>query len=209
VFAYAIEAEFKDVKFNPARDVPYFTGDGEGHHTWELEEVQRYEERHPVGTMAHLALALLLYLGQRRSDVVEFGPGMVKDGWLHFTQVKNRKRKPVKMALPVIPELQRIIDATPGTGSTYMVNGLGGPFTANGFGNWFADRCVEAGVPGRAHGLRKAASARLAELGCSEREIMAITGHKTSKEVDRYTKAARQKVLAKSAMEKLTASMGG
>jgi len=36
--------------------------------------------------------------------------------------------------------------------------------------------------------LRKAAAARLAELGCSEFEIMVITGHQTSKEVTRYTK---------------------
>jgi len=79
------------------------------------------------------------------------------------------------------------------------------PFTDAGFGNWFRDRCVEAEVPGRAHGLRKAISARLAELGCSDREIMAITGHMTSKEVDRYTKGARQRVLAASAMEKLSA----
>ena len=33
---------------------------------------------------------------------------------------------------------------------------------------------------------------------------MAITGHRTLKEVDRYTRAARQKVLADSAMKKLT-----
>jgi hypothetical protein len=51
--------------------------------------------------------------------------------------------------------------------------------------------------------LRKAAATRLAELGSSEREIMSITGHTTSKEVMRYTRAARQKVLAASAMARL------
>jgi integrase len=58
-------------------------------------------------------------------------------------------------------------------------------------------------VPGTPHGLRKAAASRLAQFGCTEREIMAITGHTTSKEVDRYAKSARQKVLAKSAMDKM------
>ncbi|KAB2656594.1 tyrosine-type recombinase/integrase [Brucella tritici] len=71
------------------------------------------------------------------------------------------------------------------------------------FSDWFGDACKKAKVPGRAHGLRKAAASRLAEFGCTEREIMAITGHTTSKEVDRYAKSARQKVLAKSAMEKM------
>jgi hypothetical protein len=32
---------------------------------------------------------------------------------------------------------------------------------------------------------------------------MAVTGHQTSKEVDRYTKSARQKRLAKSAIDLL------
>jgi integrase len=36
----------------------------------------------------------------------------------------------------------------------------------------------------------------LAERGCSEREIMAVTGHKSVSEVSRYTKAADQSRLA-------------
>lgn len=62
-------------------------------------------------------------------------------------------------------------------------------------------RCDAAGLPHcTAHGLRKAAASRLAELGAGESEIMAITGHTTSKEVVRYTRGARQKVLAAKAM---------
>lgn len=68
------------------------------------------------------------------------------------------------MSLPVIPELRSIIDATEVVGTkTWLVTEYGAPFTANGFGNWFRDRCVEAGVPGRAHELRKAAASRLGE----------------------------------------------
>jgi len=44
-----------------------------------------------------------------------------------------------------------------------------------------------------AHGLRKAAARRLAEAGCTEHEIAAITGHASLREVQRYTKAADQK----------------
>jgi hypothetical protein len=43
----------------------------------------------------------------------------------------------------------------------------------------------------------------LAEVGCTAHEIMAVTGHKSLKEVERYTKAAAQKLLAKSAVHKL------
>ena len=204
VFAYGIESEYPGLTSNPARDVKNLKSKGNGHHSWTIEEVEAFEARHPVGSMARLALALLLYTGQRRSDVVLMGPQNVKDGWLAFTQVKNRSRNPITLAIPIIPDLQAIIDRTPGAGTAFLMNEYRRPFTAAGFGNWFRDRCIEADVPGRAHGLRKAAAARLAELGCSDREIMAITGHTTSKEIDRYTKGARQRVLAASAMEKMS-----
>jgi Phage integrase family len=54
-----------------------------------------------------------------------------------------------------------------------------------------------------AHGLRKAAARRLAEAGCTEHEIAAITGHASLREVARYTKAADQKRLAAAAMGKV------
>ncbi len=80
---------------------------------------------------------------------------------------------------------------------------FGKPFTANGFGNRFRKWCDAASLPNcSAHGLRKAASARLAELGCTDHEIMAITGHQTLKEVARYTAAANRKRLAESGMAK-------
>ena len=39
-----------------------------------------------------------------------------------------------------------------------------------------------------------------AEAGCSTKQIQAISGHATLKEVERYTKAAEQKRLAAAAM---------
>lgn len=208
VFSYGIDSEYPGLKFNPARDVKLLKIKGSGYHAWTIDEVERFERRHPVGTRARLALALLLYTGQRRSDIVTFGPSLLnRDGWLEFTQYKNRERTPVHLRLPVIAELRAIIDATEVVGTkTWLVTEHGKPFTANGFGNWFRDRCIEAKVPGRAHGLRKAAGSRLAELGCTEKEIMAILGHSTAQEVAKYTKAARQRILAASAMEKYSSS---
>ncbi len=152
--------------------------------------------------MARLTLALALYTGQRRSDIVLFGPKQIREGWLVFTQQKNRNRSPVDMEIPIVPELRRIIDATPCGSDTFLVTAYGKPFTANGFGSKVRAWCDEAGLPNCSiHGLRKAAAARLAELGRSEHEIMAITGHKTSKEVIRYTRAASQKLRARNAMK--------
>jgi len=91
---------------NPARDVEYFKSGSTGFHTWTLEEVQQFEERHPVGTKARLALALMLFTGQRRSDIIRFGKQHTKDGKLTFTQHKGRNRKPKRLILPILPALR-------------------------------------------------------------------------------------------------------
>jgi hypothetical protein len=48
-----------------------------GFHTWTEAELQQFEDCHPVGSKARLALALLLFTAQRRNDVVQLGPGDV------------------------------------------------------------------------------------------------------------------------------------
>lgn len=203
VFTWAGRPEEGLVQSNPARDVQYRKPDNpDGHHSWTIEEVERFESRHPVGSKARLAMSLLLYTGQRRSDIVLFGKQHERDGWLRFTQQKNKRNNPVYLEIPIRPELRAILDASPLGDMVYLVNDLGKPFTANGFGNWFRDRCIEADVPGRAHGLRKACATRLADNGATAHEIMAITGHKTIKEVERYTRAASQRRLAESASKR-------
>ena len=80
----------------------------------------------------------------------------------------------------------------------------GKPFTAAGFGNWFRTRCDEAGLSNcSAHGLRKAAANALAVAGATTQEIMAVTGHESLAEVERYTKSADQKRRAESAMRRV------
>ncbi len=204
VFRHGIAAGL--VTANPAMSVPYLKGDGEGFHTWTQDEVEQFEARHPIGSKARLALALLLHTGQRRSDIVVLGRQHVRDGdKLVFTQRKNAKRKPVKLVLPFDAELQAIIAATPGpAGLTFLMNDFGRPYTADGFGNSFRRWCRQAGLSHcSAHGVRKTAATRLAEGGATAHEIMAVTGHRTLKEVDRYTRAASQERLAVSGMARL------
>jgi hypothetical protein len=94
-----------------------------------------------------------------------------------------------------------VVSLTP----TFVTTGFGKPFAVAGFGNWFRDRCNEAGLPKgiSAHGLRKATARRLADVGCTAHQIAAVTGHATLAEVQRYTKAADRKRLAREAMKKL------
>lgn len=208
LFTWAIAARLCDR--NPAKDLPSLKLDNpDGHHSWTAADIAAFENRHPVGTTARLAMALLLYTGQRRSDVVLMGWQHVRDGWLTLTQQKNKGRRPVTLSIPVLPQLLAIIEATPSAQehATFLTTGAGQPYGVAGFGNRFREWCDQAGLPHcSAHGLRKAMAAALAESGAGENEIMAWTGHRTSAEVTRYTRAARQPILAQRAAERLLQS---
>src|SRR5262249_9660501 len=79
MFGWAVEHGL--LRFNPAREVRMVRYATAGFHAWTVDEVRQFEEKYPVGTKARLALALLLYLGVRRGDVVTLGRQHVKDGW--------------------------------------------------------------------------------------------------------------------------------
>ncbi len=204
VFAAAIVRDL--LSDNPALRVPYLPPKRpDGFHAWTVEEVAKFEARWPIGSVPRLALALLLFTGQRRSDVVQLGKQHERNGWLHFTQTKNRTRKPVRLELPIVAELRRIIDATPSGDLAYLTSERGTPYSAETFGNAFRKWCRQAGLPQCSpHGLRKAAASRLAESGASAMEIAAVTGHRTLKEVARYTQAAQQRVMAEAALTRLS-----
>jgi integrase len=185
---------------DPTRDVRAIRVKSDGFHSWTDTEICQFEKRHPIGSRARLALALLLYTGQRRSDVVRMGRQHIRDGVLHVRQQKTG----VDLAIPVHPHLATIITETPVDHLTFLTTQFGQAFKANGFGNWFRQQCDAAGLKHcSAHGLRKAAARRLAEAGCTEHEIAAITGHASLREVSRYTKAADQRRLATAAIEKV------
>ena len=147
----------------------------------------------------------------------------IRDGVVYVRQQKTG----AMLAIPLHPALAAIIEATPNKrvehGSTTSFDGreklnpltllttaYGKPFTAAGFGNWFRDRCNEAGLPEHcsAHGLRKAACRRLAEAGCSANVIASISGHATLTEVARYTKAADQERMAREGIRRISTGNG-
>ena len=78
VFKWAVRKKGPDGKslaaHNAGRDVSYLRSNNpSGYHPWTPEEVRQFEARHPIGTKARLALALLLFTGQRRSDITRLG----------------------------------------------------------------------------------------------------------------------------------------
>lgn len=201
LFRWAIENDV--APHDPTRDIKPIPHATEGHHSWSLEEIAAFEERHPLGSKARMAMALMLYTACRREDVVRLGPQHLSKGRIKYRQAKNEHRRPIEMDIPVHPDLAKVIANMPARHLTFLVTEYGKPFSVAGFGGKFRDWCNQAGLPHcSAHGLRKATAARLAERGASPHEIMAITGHQSLEEVERYTRAARKSGLADSAMSK-------
>jgi enterobacteria phage integrase len=93
---------------------------------------------------------------------------------------------------------------------TILVTEYGKPFTVDGFSGFLRDAIKAAGLPldAQPHGLRKAAGRRLAESGCSTRQIMSILGHKSLAEAERYTRDADQIRLATDAITQLEGRTG-
>ena len=151
---------------NPAANVKGPKLKTKGFHTWTEGEIAQFEAKHEIGTRERLALALMLYTGQRRSDAVRMGRQHVRDERIKVTQKKTK----AELCIPVHPELAAIIEASGNGHMTFLVTSCGKPFTAAGFGNWFREVCNEAGLPHcTAHGLRNAAARRLAEAGATPR----------------------------------------
>ena len=172
-------------------------------HTWTDEEIATFEERWPIGTRERTGFALLLFTGQRASDVRGMGWEDVRGDSIHVVQAKTGR----KLWIPMHADLRAALDAWGGASGCMLTTSFGKEFTEKGFSNFMADKIGAAGLPERCvtHGLRKAAARRLAEAGCSANEIASITGHETLKEVQRYTKAAEQRKLAVAAMARLPA----
>jgi integrase len=195
ILSHAVEIGM--IENNPAIGVKRYKSRGEGVHTWSEAEVAQYEAANAVGTKARLALELLLNTGQRRGDVVRMGWQHVEGDCIAVRQEKTDE----PLLIPIDAPLAAVLAALPRTNLTFLLTEFGKPFTSAGFGNWFRRRCNEAGLPQcSAHGLRKLAATRLANAGCSNQEIKAITGHRSDSALAPYIRKANKARLARQAM---------
>jgi hypothetical protein len=72
VIAFAIDAGIR-ADDDPTLGIKRPKIKTEGYRTWTEDDIAAFEATHPIGTLPRLALALLLYTGQRRADVVRMG----------------------------------------------------------------------------------------------------------------------------------------
>jgi enterobacteria phage integrase len=142
-------------------------------------------------------------IAQRRADVAATTWGAFDGKGIAVCQEKTG----VPLWIPVHPEFGAVLAATERTGLSILTTSFGKPFATCGFGNMMADAIEGAGLPAecRLHGLRKSAGRCLAEAGATAHQIMAVLGHKTLAEAERYTRDAEQRKLAQQGIERWSA----
>lgn len=176
-----------------------------GHHTWTAEEIAKFEEKHPVGSKARLALTIFRYTGLRVSDVAVFGrqhlyeaalPEGAKE--LRFKIVpkktKGKTKNPIVVDFPVLPPLAEAIASVPKGTMIFLQTEWGRPFSIKGLGKKMRDWCDEAELPHcSSHGIRKADAVIAAENGATSAQLQAMFGWTNSRQADLYTRAAERK----------------
>ncbi|WEQ58379.1 tyrosine-type recombinase/integrase [Novacetimonas hansenii] len=154
---YAIDLGWRDTDHTV--DVRRVKVRSVGIHSWTDAKIAQYEAHWPPGSKPRLALAILLYTGQRRSDAVRMGPADTIEGTIRVRQVKTG----AGLLIPVHPALEIELSAWTDCGAgTFLATERGRPFSVNGFYNNFVSWCADAGLPKGCspHGLRKAAARR-------------------------------------------------
>lgn len=207
VFSWALKPEndVKGVTTNPARDITRLQSKRPGgHHTWSEDDVDQFQARHPTGTKAHLAMTLLLNCGGRLGDVIALGNQHTRNGRLRYTQEKNRRRKPMPIDIEMPQDLQDAINAGPVGDLTFLHSRFNRPFTKSGFGHWFKQCCVEAGLHQHsAHGLRKCAAVRIAHNRGTLEQSKAAMGWRENRTPARYQEQANRSFLGNDAPDLL------
>jgi integrase len=204
LWAFADEHLSLDLEANPTTGVRRIHKAMREREPWPDEVMAAFETQ--VGPELRLALALLLYTGQRRSDVV-------KMRWDQFDgeAIEVRQQKTGEpLIIPCHARLKAMLDRAPRRSQFILIGERGRPLAPESLSMAFRRALRRAGITGYSvHGLRKNAGVALADAGCDMREIMAILGHRTYAMALHYTKRADQRRRARSAMNKWEAAESG
>lgn len=194
---HAIDLEW--IAANPASGVEKLTG-GE-YEPWPQDKLDAFERTcRAQGLTAELtAYMLCVGTGQRIGDVCGMEWGDFDGEYMRVVQDKTGAR--VWIACPRF--LRDYLAALPKAGRHILAKNLTQPL---------AKRRVQERVMAVRkmidaerfviHGWRYSAAVALAEAGCSDSEIQAVTGHKTLEMVRKYRGQANQKKLSKAAQSR-------
>jgi integrase len=200
---WAIERFMADLGANPTAGVSRIHKVKNEHQPWP-DDVLAAFEAHAPGHL-RLAVILMMYTGQRRSDVVRMR-------WSQFDgeiiEVAQQQKTGEFVAIPCHHRLRSILSALPHRSEYILTTERGQPYqSAESLAAMVRRQLHAIGIRGYSvHGLRKNAAQALAEAGCSISEIMAITGHRSPGMALHYAKRAEKKRLARAAIDRWEAA---
>ncbi|MFH5927219.1 site-specific integrase [Roseomonas xinghualingensis] len=186
---------------NPAFRPKRLKTTGEGYRDWTEDEIRQFLAANPDW---NLRLLLALCTGQRGEDQI----AMTWDAYDGTAVEVVQGKTGAKVWVPCHPALRALLDAAKavrGEATHILTRQDGEPYKIDHFRHVVGAAIRNAGLKGVVwHGLRTTAATWLAEAGCTDEEIMAITGHKTTQMVRHYTRRANRKRLATAAIGKMT-----
>lgn len=187
---------------------------GEARRPWTADEIEAFRAAAP--DHIRLAFELALYTGQRRGDLIKMTWSQYDGRTIRLRQGKTGQdliipvHRHLKTALDQAAEKRRATDQNSAKLSavTILTNSKGKPWHESGLTHAITDTIREAGLSGvTLHQLRHTATAMLLEAGATDKEAMAVTGHKTVSMLHKYGAKANQAKLAQAAMTKI--DLGG
>lgn len=196
LFNFAVERGWRDD--NPMHGFKGRLKEGPGHRPWTMEEVKGFLEAAPLPI--YRAAMVGLCTGQRQGDVLRMLWSQYDGEAIEVTQGKTGER----LWIPAHRDLKTMLDGMEKTAAVILTTTTGLAWNAGHFKKEFRLAVRAAGVEGLVfHGLRKTATAMLADAGCTDREIMDITGHRTAQMVSLYVRGSQRKKRARAAIKKL------
>jgi integrase len=169
-----------------------------GHRPWSPSQVSAIEQ---LTGMVRRGATLMLYTGQRGSDIVRLSPTDIEDNGFRLRQKKTNR----EVWIPIVPELAAEMSTWTRRPGPFLLQENGKPFTRASF--WKAFDRQRDKLPALAdvtlHGLRATAVIRLREHGLSTGQIGDIIGMSLSM-IARYSRFADKKQSGKAALISLT-----
>jgi hypothetical protein len=169
---------------------------------WTDSEMKVFEDRWPYGTKQRAAYELMLNVGTARVDTHLTTWVQADADDFEYT----RRKTGVTVVVEKAQSLRAALDALPRRHVCIFTTEYGKTFTVDGFSGWMRDAIKAAGITDltcRPHGLRKTLGRLMADAGCTAHEIMAVLGHLTLAEAERYTREADRRRGGRRAIVKL------
>lgn len=192
LFEHAIDLDWQ--RDNPAKGISKIKT-GDGHKPWPARAITTFREN--ADGLALLAFELALGTGQRASDLIRMEWSHVEGDGIWVTQGKTGTR----LWVPFTDRLCKVLNE-PGRNSLRFIlsDQYGRPVRYDLIQKKTLTVRKKLGLEEYSlHGLRYCAASELAEAGCTDQQIAAITGHKSLSMVQKYSKGANQKRLAEQA----------